>query len=132
MTIQSRASELARDAAGEVVLSESRGDAVRGLREKAGLTQRELAGLLDTTRERVSRVENGHVPPSADFVAELARTMALAEMVRDMRVRDGVDSRTLRRAANLLGLEEGDVDLLVIRGLSSLDRKKEGLIEELE
>lgn len=132
MTIQSRASELARGAAGEVVLSESRGDAIRGLREKAGLTQRELAELLDTTRERVSRVENGHVPPSADFVAELARTMALAEMVRDMRVTDGVDSRALRRAANLLGLEEGEVDLLVIRGLSSLDRKKEGLIEELE
>lgn len=132
MTIQSRVSELARGASGEVVLSESRGGAVRGLREKAGLTQRELAELLDTTRERVSRVENGHVPPSVDFVAELARIMALAEVVRDMRVTDGVDSRTLRRAANLLGLEDGDVDLLVIRGLSSLDRKKEGLIEELE
>lgn len=132
MTVPSLALDFARDIAGDLVLSESRGDDVRALREKNGLTQSELAELLGTTRERVSRVENGHVPPTVDFVENLSRVMALGEAVREMKVTGEFDSRAIRRTANKLGLGEEETDLLVIRGLASLDRKRRGLIKELE
>jgi len=131
MTKTSQASELAKEVAGDIVIGNSQGSAVKGLREKTGLTQRELADILDTTREQVSRVENGHVPPSIDFVRDLSRAVAVSEVAREMEVRGELDGRRLRRVATRLGLEDEDVDTLLINGLLSLDEKRRNLVKEL-
>ncbi|MBS1263782.1 MAG: hypothetical protein MAG715_00973 [Methanonatronarchaeales archaeon] len=131
MMESSQAIEVARDVAGRLVLEESRGSLVRGLRVKTGLTQSELAGILGTTRERVSRVENGHVAPSVDFLERCSKTFALGEVAREMDIRGELDHRELVREANRLGVDEEDLDLLLIEALTSLDEKRRSLIREL-
>lgn len=131
MTNPSQALGIARDVAGRLVLEESRGSLVRELRGKTGLTQSELAGLLGTTREQVSRVENGHVQPSVAFLERCSKAFALGEVAREMDVRGELDHRKLVREANRLGLEEEDLDLLLIEALTSLDEKRRSLIREL-
>lgn len=46
---------------------------IKILREKAGLTQLELAGALNVKQASVSRWENGDSMPSADKLPELAK-----------------------------------------------------------
>ncbi|MDX3158445.1 helix-turn-helix transcriptional regulator, partial [Streptomyces scabiei] len=44
------------------VLGRQLGDELRKLREAAGVSMAEAAELLDCTKGKISRMENGHVP----------------------------------------------------------------------
>jgi transcriptional regulator with XRE-family HTH domain len=48
-------------------------DLVREARRRAGLTQRELAELADTTQSSIARLESGRTSPSFDQVIRLVR-----------------------------------------------------------
>jgi transcriptional regulator with XRE-family HTH domain len=51
------------------------GDRIRERRQTLELTQQELAQAAGVTHQHVSRIESGHVSPSAELVVHLARTL---------------------------------------------------------
>lgn len=51
------------------------GDRLRRIREKRGLSQRELARLCHIGEMQIYRYENGKGEPSADFLARIARQL---------------------------------------------------------
>ena len=61
------------------------GEAVRGKRKKAGLSQEELAEKADLSTVFISRIERGKESPSVDNLVKIAQ--ALGARVRDL-VRD--------------------------------------------
>jgi transcriptional regulator with XRE-family HTH domain len=61
------------------------GAALRALREESGLTQQELAEALGTTRQRLSRVEEGEL--SDQVLLLLRQVRRLGAVVRLERVR---------------------------------------------
>jgi transcriptional regulator with XRE-family HTH domain len=90
------------------------GTVVRQYRERAGLTQAQLAeraGLADAT---ISRVERGRLHPSADLIGKLASALGVTvddllrrrSPPRDPKVRASV----ARLVAAVEGLDDGQVD----------------------
>lgn len=51
------------------------GVSISEVREQAGLSQTQLAGLLKTTQSVVSRIENGNQNLSIKMLAEIARVL---------------------------------------------------------
>jgi DNA-binding transcriptional regulator YiaG len=58
------------------------------LRKKSNLTQQELATLVNTKQEYVSRIEQGHVELSVPYLAKLANALN-ADMEIVLRPKDG-------------------------------------------
>lgn len=54
------------------------GDRLRRIREKRGLSQRELARLCHLGEMQIYRYENGKGEPSADFLARIARQLEVS------------------------------------------------------
>ncbi len=71
-----------REIAGEIVLSHKPGDVIREYRMRYGMSQEELGGMMDLRRESISRIENGSVTPTFDFVREFIMTVAVIEAIR--------------------------------------------------
>jgi transcriptional regulator with XRE-family HTH domain len=76
--------------------------ALRAAREKAGLTQHELARLVGAAGgERVSRWELGTSEPRPEFIAKLAHTLGLPASRLIRFEGEGPDLRALRLQAGL-------------------------------
>lgn len=54
------------------------GDRLRRMREKRGLSQRDLARLCHIGETQIYRYENGKGEPSADFLARIARQLEVS------------------------------------------------------
>jgi len=54
------------------------GDRIRSARDRAGLTQRGLAALVDCNAFQVSRWERGAASPRADTCAKLAEALRVS------------------------------------------------------
>ena len=52
------------------------GKAIRHLRERANLTARDVASLANVSESYLSRVENGLVEPTAEWVGNVASVIA--------------------------------------------------------
>ena len=71
-----------REIAGEIVLSHEPGDVIRVYRMRYGMSQEELGVMMDLRRESISRIENGSVTPTFDFVRGFIMTVAVIEAIR--------------------------------------------------
>ena len=71
-----------RDIAGEIVLSQDPGDVIRKYRMRYGISQEELGIIMNLRRESISRIENGSVTPTFDFVRGFITTVAIVEAIR--------------------------------------------------
>ena len=71
-----------RDIAGEIVLSHEPGDVIRRYRMRYGMSQEELGQIMVLRRESISRIENGSVTPTFDFVRGFIMTVAVIEAIR--------------------------------------------------
>ena len=71
-----------RDIAGEIVLSHDPGDIIRKYRIRYGISQEELGIIMNLRRESISRIENGSVTPTFDFVRGFITTVAIVEAIR--------------------------------------------------
>jgi len=54
------------------------GKRVRELREEKGLGQKELAQILGTSKQNVSRWEKGYFEPSQETIIKMARFFAVS------------------------------------------------------
>lgn len=113
-----------KDAAGELLLNENSGEAVRDYRKRYGMSQEELGELMGLRRESISRIENGSVTPTLDFVRKFIRTMALIEAIRAERAqRREMDVYFLENLAKELGFSREIVMRLLKIALESYDKK---------
>ena len=71
-----------RDIAGEIVLSQDPGDVIRKYRMRYGMSQEDLGIIMNLRRESISRIENGSVTPTFDFVRGFITTVAIVEAIR--------------------------------------------------
>jgi len=71
-----------RDIAGEIILSREPGDVIRKYRMRYGMSQEDLGDIMDLRRESISRIENGSVTPTFDFVRGFIMTVAIIEAIR--------------------------------------------------
>ncbi|MEV2244277.1 helix-turn-helix transcriptional regulator [Streptomyces sp. NPDC049970] len=77
------------------VLGRQLGDELRRFREQAGLSTAEAAEVLDCTKGKISRIENGHVPVRTPDLLALMHAYAVVEL--DARERLGSLARTANR-----------------------------------
>jgi transcriptional regulator with XRE-family HTH domain len=62
------------------------GDQIRTAREKAELSQEELAKSLSVCRGQLSNYENGKCPPNVNVVTEIAEALGTEFIVRGYRI----------------------------------------------
>jgi len=113
-----------KDAAGELLLNENSGEAVREYRKRYAISQEELGELMGLRRESISRIENGSVTPTLDFVRKFIKTVALIEAIRVERAQHReMDVYFLENLAKELGFSREIVMRLLKIALESYDKK---------
>ena len=101
-------------------MEQAPGSLVRTVRERAGVTQSQLAIRAGTTKTAISRLERGHVSPSVSTIRRLLRCMghdlALDATPRSVEL-DEAQWRAVRDLTHEERLEHG---LQSIRSVQSL------------
>jgi len=69
---------------GEIVASSEPSRKIKGARVSIGMTQEELGMLVDLRRETISRIENGNICATMDFIRRFVKTVAVARVIRDL------------------------------------------------
>jgi transcriptional regulator with XRE-family HTH domain len=100
-------------------------DRLRMAREQAGLSQGQVAKMLNMHRPTISEIEAGRRRVAAEELAEFSRIyeVSVAWLTGSEADNDGMDDRVRLAARELAKLEPGDLDR-VLRLLSTLRRSK--------
>lgn len=69
---------------GRIVSSNNPSLVIKKERSSFGITQEEMAGLMGLRRETISRIENGVINPTLDFVIRFSRNMGATKVVRQL------------------------------------------------
>lgn len=77
-----------RDLGGKIISSEKANEEIKKARKSVGMTQEELGEILGLRRETISRIENGTITPTSNFLKEFAKTIGAMKVVRDLRALD--------------------------------------------
>lgn len=123
--------------AGHLLIADRPGPRMKQLRARFGMTQQELADLLDLRRETLSRVESGSQSPSADLLRDLVRVFTMAHAAREHAAAREADDRPLdqahlTRVAKALGLKPTVADGVVMKALASYGGKRKAVLEDLK
>jgi transcriptional regulator with XRE-family HTH domain len=89
------------------------GDTLKKVREAKGLSQKELAGLLDMPQPQYSRIESGKTDPSFTTISKIANALniSLSELFRADEIFDDVntyDKTLIEKLQNLDSLNEDE------------------------
>jgi len=110
--------------AGEILLHSETGKVIREYRKRYGISQEELGKLMELRRESISRIENGNVTPTLDFVKIFIRTMALIEAIRAERAQHKeIDVYFLENIAKESGLAREKLPFMLKLAVESYDKK---------
>ena len=113
-----------RDIASEIVLSHEPGDVIREYRMRYGLSQEELGDIMDLRRESISRIENGSVTPTFDFVRGFIMTVAIIEAIRvDRAQQKEINVHLLENMARESGFSIEKLPLVLKLAVESYDKK---------
>jgi transcriptional regulator with XRE-family HTH domain len=89
---------------GRIISSEDPCTDIRKTRTSLGITQEELGTLMNLRRETISRIENGSINPTFEFVKRFSKTAAIAKVVRDLQALEEV---SIMRGENVASLPPG-------------------------
>ena len=113
-----------REMAGDIILSYNAGGSIRTYRRRYGLSQDDLGSLMNLRRESISRIENGNVTPTFDFVKNFIKTMALIEAIRVERAQGReMDVYFLENVAKELGIPREKMPFIMKLAVDSYDKK---------
>ncbi|MCZ7393311.1 MAG: helix-turn-helix transcriptional regulator [Candidatus Methanoperedens sp.] len=113
-----------KEAAGEIVLSQDHGGVICDYRKRYGMTQEELGELMELRRESISRIENGSVTPTFEFVKKFINAMALIEAIRVERAQHKeIDLYFLENLAKELGFSREKLMVMLKVAVESYDKK---------
>ena len=113
-----------RDIAGEIVLSHEPGEVIRKYRMRYGISQEELGIIMSLRRESISRIENGSVTPTFDFVRGFITTVAIVEAIRVERAQNKeINVHLLENIARESDFSIEKLPLLLKLAVESYDKK---------
>ncbi len=113
-----------KDIAGEMLLNQDSGSVISGYRKRYGMSQEELGELMELRRESISRIENGSVTPTLDFVKKFINAAALIEAIRVERAQHKeINVYFLENLAKELGFTREIVMSLLKVAVESYDKK---------
>ncbi len=113
-----------KEAAGEIVLSKEHGRVICEYRKRYGMSQEELGELMELRRESISRIENGSVTPTFEFVKKFINAMALIEAIRVERAQHKeIDLYFLENLAKELGFSREKLMVMLKIAVESYDKK---------
>ncbi|MCX9009856.1 MAG: helix-turn-helix transcriptional regulator [Candidatus Methanoperedens sp.] len=113
-----------KDAAGEIILSQYPGEVIREYRMRYDMSQEDLGELMDLRRESISRIENGAVTPTLDFIRAFIRAAALIEAIRVERAQHKeINVYLLENIAKEFGFSREKLPFMLKIGLESYDKK---------
>lgn len=110
--------------AGELILSREPGGVIREYRTRYKMSQIELGELMDLRRESISRLENGSVTPTFDFVKSFIVTVALIEAVRVDRAQNKeINVHLFENIARESGFQVEKLPVVIKIAVESYDKK---------
>ena len=123
---------LAKDIAGDIVMSKNPGDSIQELRKKYGVTQKEISDLSGLSRETVSRIENGNKHPSFESVRALANIFTLIEAGRVQCTKKDLQIPFFNRLSKEFGVSREKSDKIIKIAIEGYSKKREDLRKKLE
>lgn len=113
-----------KEVAFDLFLASNPGDVVRDYRKRYDMSQEELGELMELRRESISRIENGSVTPTLDFIRKFIRASAVIEAVRVERAQHKeIDMHFLGNLAKELGFSRENLAFLLKVAVESYDKK---------
>ncbi len=113
-----------KEIAEAMVLTQDTGDVICEYRKRYGMSQEEFGELMELRRESISRIENGIVTPTFDFVKRFINAMALIEAIRVERAQHKeIDVYFLENLAKELGYNREKLIFMLKVGVESYDKK---------
>ncbi len=113
-----------REIAGEITLSQEPGDVIKEYRTRYGMSQEELGYIMDLRRESISRIENGSVTPTFDFVRGFIMTVAIIEAIRVERAQQKeINVHLLENIARESGFSIEKLPFVLKLAVESYDKK---------
>ncbi len=113
-----------KEAAGEIILDTVPGEVIKGYRTRYGMSQEELGELMELRRESISRLENGSVTPTFDFVKTFITTIAIIEVIRVERAQNKeINVHLLENIARESGFSLEKLPFVLKIAVESYDKK---------
>ena len=113
-----------KEIASEIILNSDSGDVIREYRMRYDMSQVELGELMNLRRESISRIENGSVTPTFEFVKNFIKTVALIEAIRVERAQHKeIDVYFLENIVKEFGFSREKLPFLVKIAIESYDKK---------
>ncbi|VVB89867.1 Helix-turn-helix [uncultured archaeon] len=113
-----------KDIAGELILSRNPGGVIREYRTRYNMSQIELGELMELRRESISRLENGSVTPTFDFVKSFIMSVALIEAIRVERAQNKeIDVHLFENIARESGFPVEKLPFVLKIAVESYDKK---------
>ncbi len=113
-----------KEAAVDLFMAPNPGDVIREYRTRYDMSQEELGGLMGLRRESISRIENGSVTPTLDFIKTFIKAAAVIEAVRVERAQHKeIDMYFLGNIAKELGFTSENLGFLLKVAVESYDKK---------
>lgn len=113
-----------KDIAGEIILSQEPGDVIREYRMRYEMSQEELGELMELRRESISRIENGSVTPTFDFLKSFISAVALIEAIRVERAQNKeINVHLLENIARESGFSIEKLPFVLKLAVESYDKK---------
>ncbi len=113
-----------REIASEIILSYRPGDVIREYRMRYDMSQKELGDIMDLRRESISRIENGSVTPTFDFVRGFIITVAVIEAIRVERAQNKeINVQLFENIAKESGFSVEKLPFVLKLAVESYDKK---------
>ncbi len=113
-----------KDIAGAVMLSQDTGEVIYEYRKRYDMSQEEFGEIMGLRRESISRIENGIVTPTFDFVKKFINVMALIEAIRVERAQHKeIDAYFVENLSKELGINREKLEFILKTAIRSYDKK---------
>ncbi len=113
---------------------------IRKTRSALGITQEEMGMLVRLRRETISRIENGIINPTFEFVKKFSKIIAAAKVIRDLQALEEVSMLSGKSAGSLppsllrvyFNISLQDLRLLSEISIRSYQRSKAKIIKRIK
>ena len=113
-----------KEAASEILLNPQPGKVILDYRTRYAMSQEELGDLMHLRRESISRIENGAVTPTFDFVRMFIKAMGLIEAIRVERAQHKeIDIHLIENIAKDSNISREKMPFLLKIAVESYDKK---------
>jgi len=122
-----------KDVAADIILSNDIGEVIREYRKRYGISQEELGKLMSLRRESISRIENGSVTPTFDFVKSFIKAITLIEAIRVERAQHNkVNVYFIENMRKELGFSREKLTFMLKIAVESYDKKLKKIQKSLK